>query len=398
MKSDPRNSIFIRCCYGYAVSGMAVLVIGAILPSIIKEAGISFLAAGGLLSVMAIGNLSSSFIFPVMVPIMGKKKAITLVTLFVPSSLMVLSLLPPLPVMYAVMLLYGFTRGCITILNNAAVNDIYGDSATGKLNILHCTFAIGAFFAPLLTALMMKLGFGWRVTLYLIVVLTIISAISYGTMNYNLINEAQKEIEERKSKTKSTAAGNKGFLRSFAFYCIAFILFFYLGVENCINGWFVTYLQNTGVMSAEFATTLVSLTWLVIMGGRLLCAAMSKKVHRSTILLINSIGSAVCFFLLIKVNSLPLVTASLLGLGFFLSGIYPTCIANAGPLIQGSTLGMSLLTAISAMGGIITPQIVGGVADRVGIVAAISILVFNVIFVIVLSAVNFRLWHQKKNV
>ncbi|MFW6677773.1 MFS transporter [Lacrimispora sp. AGF001] len=396
MKSDPRNSVFIRCCYGYAVSGMAVLVIGAILPSIIKEAGISFLAAGGLLSVMAIGNLSSSFIFPVMVPVMGKKRAITLVTLFVPTSLMVLSLLPPLPVMYAVMLLYGFTRGCITILNNAAVNDIYGDSATGKLNILHCTFAIGAFLAPLLTAMMMKLGFGWRVTLYMIVVLTIISAISYGTMNYNLINQAQKEIEERKSRTKSSAAGNKGFLRSFAFYCIAFILFFYLGVENCINGWFVTYLQNTGVMSAEFATTLVSLTWLVIMGGRLLCAAMSKKVHRSTILLINSIGSAVCFFILIKVNSLPLVTASLLGLGFFLSGIYPTCIANAGPLIQGSTLGMSLLTAISAMGGIITPQLVGGVADRVGIVAAISILVFNVIFVIVLSAVNFKIWHQKK--
>ena len=396
MKSDPRNSIFIRCCYGYAVSGMAVLVIGSILPSIIKEAGISFLAAGGLLSVMAIGNLSSSFIFPVMVPVMGKKRAITLVTLFVPSSLMVLSLLPPLPVMYAVMLLYGFTRGCITILNNAAVNDIYGDSATGKLNILHCTFAIGAFLAPLLTAMMMKLGLGWRVTLYMIVILTIISAISYGTMNYDLINQAQKEIEERKSRTKSTAAGNKGFLRSFAFYCIAFILFFYLGVENCINGWFVTYLQNTGVMSAEFATTLVSLTWLVIMGGRLLCAAMSKKVHRSTILLINSIGSAVCFFILIKVNSLPLVTASLLGLGFFLSGIYPTCIANAGPLIQGSTLGMSLLTAISAMGGIITPQLVGGVADRVGIVAAISILVFNLIFVIVLSAVNFKIWHQKK--
>ncbi|GLB31017.1 purine efflux pump PbuE [Lacrimispora amygdalina] len=398
MKSDPRSSIFIRCCYGYAVSGMAVLVIGAILPSIIKEAGISFLAAGGLLSVMAIGNLSSSFIFPVMVPLMGKKRSIILVTLFVPSSLLVLSLLPPLPVMYAVILLYGFTRGCITILNNAAVNDIYGDTATGKLNILHCSFAIGAFLAPLLTAMMMKLGFGWRVTLYMIVVLTIISAISYGTMNYDLINEAQKAIEKRKNSLNSTASGNKGFLRSFAFYCIAFILFFYLGVENCINGWFVTYLQNTGVMSAEFATTLVSLTWLVIMGGRLICAAMSKKIHRSTILLINSIGSAVCFFILIKVNSLPLVTASLLGLGFFLSGIYPTCIANAGPLIQGSTFGMSLLTAISAMGGIITPQIVGGVADRVGIVAAISILVFNVAFVIILSAVNFKVWHQKKAV
>ena len=53
MKTDRRKQIFIRCCYGYSVSGMAVLVIGAILPSVIAEAGISFLAAGGLLSVMA---------------------------------------------------------------------------------------------------------------------------------------------------------------------------------------------------------------------------------------------------------------------------------------------------------------------------------------------------------
>lgn len=396
MKSDPRNSIFIRCCYGYAVSGMAVLVIGAILPSIIKEAGISFLAAGGLLSVMAIGNLSSSFIFPLIVPIMGKRKAITLVTLFVPSSLLVLSFLPPLPVLYGIMLLYGFTRGCITILNNATVSDIYGDASISKLNILHCSFAIGAFLAPLLTAALMKFGIGWKITLYLIVILTIISALSYGTMNYDFISEAQKEIEKRKNKSGNQTKGNREFLRSFAFYCIAFILFFYLGVENCINGWFVTYLQNTGVMSAEFATTLVSLTWLVIMGGRLICAAISKKMHRSTILLINSLGSAACFFVLISAHNLPLITASLLGLGFFLAGIYPTCIANAGPLIQGSTFGMSLLTAISAMGGIITPQMVGGVADRVGIVGAIGILVFNVMFVIVLSAVNFKIWHKKK--
>ena len=38
MKTDRRKQIFIRCCYGYSVSGMAVLVIGAILPSVIAEA------------------------------------------------------------------------------------------------------------------------------------------------------------------------------------------------------------------------------------------------------------------------------------------------------------------------------------------------------------------------
>lgn len=392
MKTDKYNHIFLRCCYGYAVSGMAVLVIGAILPSIIQEAGISFLAAGSLLSGMAIGNLSASFLFPGMVSWLGRKRAIFFITLCAPVCLFILSLLPPFPIMYGVMLIYGLVRGCITILNNSVVNDIYGGKATGKLNLLHCFFAVGAFLAPFLTAILMKLGFDWRAVLYLILILTAATAALYGTMNDTLLNENSGIKEKSKGKNHYQ---DKSFLKSYSFYGIAFILFFYLGLENCINGWFVTYLQNTGVMSTTYATALLSFTWLIIMAGRLICAGLSKKLDKSTIIFILSLGSAACFFLLISTKNLSLVTVALLGLGFFLSGIYPTCIANAGPMIKGSTLGMSVLTAISAMGGIITPQIIGGVADRIGIVASIGLLNVNVFFVILLSFINFRNHHKK---
>lgn len=392
MKTDKYNHIFLRCCYGYAVSGMAVLVIGAILPSIITEAGISFLAAGSLLSGMAIGNLSASFLFPVMVSWLGRKRAIFFITLCAPVCLFILSILPPFPIMYGVMLIYGLVRGSITILNNSAVNDIYGSKATGKLNLLHCFFAVGAFLAPFLTAVLMKLGFNWRHVLYLILILTAATAALYGTMDDTLLNETSNGINKDKGKKDSQ---DKSFLKSYSFYGIAFILFFYLGLENCINGWFVTYLQNTNVMSATYATALVSFTWLVIMAGRLICAALSKKLDKSTIILILSLGSAACFFLLISTKNLTLITVALLGLGFFLSGIYPTCIANAGPMIKGSTLGMSVLTAISAMGGIITPQIIGGIADRIGIVGSIGILNINVFMVILLAFLNFRNHHKK---
>lgn len=392
MKTDKRNPIFIRCCYGYIVSGMSVLVIGAILPSIIGEAGISFLSAGGLLSAMAVGNLSASFFFPMIVSFMGKKRTIVTASFFSCACLVTLTLLPALPVMYGIMLVYGLVRGSVTILNNSAVNDIYGNEATGKLNLLHCSFAVGAFLAPFMTAVLMRLGFGWRAILYLILFLTVASAFSYGTMDYALLNEGPEKSKntDKKARGDSTFSGSRGFIKSFSFYCISFILFFYLGVENCVNGWFITYLQSTGVMSAAYATTMISLTWLVIMAGRLICAALSKRLGQSAIILINALGSSACFLLLISTKSLPLVTASLLGFGFFLSGIYPTCIANAGPLIQGSTLGMSLITAISSMGGIITPQLVGAAADNMGIVAAISILIINMAFVIVLAAINFK--------
>lgn len=400
MKSDLRKHIFIRCCYGYGISGMAVLVIGAILPSIIEEAGLNFMAAGGLLSIMAIGNLSASFLFPVLIPILGKKGTIFFMSSFAPLCLLFLSLLPPLPVMYVIMLFYGLSRGAITILNNSAVNDIYGKTAAGKLNILHCSFAVGAFLAPFLTAVLMSLGFDWKIVLYIILILTATSAASYGTMDLGILEDKTKRKgqDHIKSEKRKGSPDSAVFLRSFPFYCIAFILFFYLGVENCINGWFVTYLQTTGIMNNAYATALVSLTWLIIMAGRLVCAALSTRLQYSTMILINAMGSAICFFLLIMTKSLPVVTVSLLGFGFFLAGIYPTCVANAGPLIKGSTLGIPVLTAISAMGGILAPQLVGFAADHMGIVAAIGILVINVILVIVLSLVNLYNWRNKKGV
>lgn len=397
MKKDLQKHIFLRCCYGYGVSGMAVLVIGAILPFIIEEAGLNFLAAGGMLSVMAIGNLLASVVFPLLVPVLGKKRTIFYIALLVPACLLILSFLPSLPIMYLIMLFYGLARGAITILNNSAVNDIY-DAPAEKLNILHCSFATGAFLAPFLTAVLIKIGFGWKTILYLILVLTTVSAISYGTMDYSLLTESSQGKRLKKEQASKTACDSKkqNFFKSGSFYCIAFILFFYLGVENCISGWFVTYLQNTGVMDAAYATALVSFTWLVIMAGRLICAALSKRLAYSTIILIDAAFSAVCFFILITTKSLPVVTAALLGFGFFLSGIYPTCVANAGPLIQGSDMGMSLLTAISALGGIIAPQLVGAAADHIGIVGAIGILTVNVIVVILLALANFSNWHKRR--
>lgn len=48
------NRLFLRCCYGFAINGMAVLVIGSILPSLMSEAGLGFAAAGGMYVIQTI--------------------------------------------------------------------------------------------------------------------------------------------------------------------------------------------------------------------------------------------------------------------------------------------------------------------------------------------------------
>ena len=38
------------------------------------------------------------------------------------------------------------------------------------------------------------------------------------------------------------------------FRLVLFLLFLYLGLENCVNGWFVTYLKSMDIMSSTYAT------------------------------------------------------------------------------------------------------------------------------------------------
>ncbi|MGL5437614.1 MAG: MFS transporter [Lachnospiraceae bacterium] len=382
MKSN--RNIFLRCCYGYAVSGMAVLVVGAILPSIMREAGLTYTSAGAMLSMMAVGNLLASLFFPAMTGILGKRLSITLTASLVPISLFLLSLLPSVSVIYILLFAAGVARGSITIINNTTVN-IISNNSSKALNLLHFSFAVGAFLSPFLTSTMIAVGFGWRSILYLIIVLCTTSAVSYATMDY------RTELENNSpGKTSEKPRADYSFLKQPMFYCIGFILFFYLGTENCINGWFVTYLQNTGIMSETYATNMVSVTWLVIMLGRLVNASLSRKYNKADLIFMNALGSCCFFFLLIGSSHLAAVTFALLGMGFFLSGIYPICIAAGGQYMKGSTMGMSCLTAISAMGGILTPQLVGSAADRIGIVAAIGLLSVNAVMVVVLAFINFK--------
>ncbi len=79
-----------------------------------------------------------------------------------------------------------------------------------------------------------------------------------------------------------------------------------------------------------------------------------------------------------------------------MSGIYPTAVAHAGPLFSGSAVGMSILTAIASVGGIVTPQIVGSAADRVGMTAAICILMVNAVMMCIFAGFNYKRAHVKR--
>lgn len=380
-----KMKLFIPCYFAFFSNGMMALVLGSILTYLIQEANLNYSIAGGLLSAFAIGNLLASFINPYIAGKIGRKKTTILLSALIPIDLFIISMVAPVPVLYLACIFLGVGRGSVSIFNNMIVNDY--DGTPFALNLLHMVFAMGAFLAPFLTTIFISAGLNWRFIIYTVTVLSALAVIGYSTV----------PLEEPKKELTNKVKGKNDFFKNIDYYFCGLLLFFYLGIENCVNGWFVTYFKSIGIMSDNYATNLVSVTWIVIMIGRLTTGYISKKMSKYKIMLINCSCTVIFFILLIATSNLTVITIAVVGLGFFFAGIYPTGIANAGEMIKGSTSGMSMLLAMAALGGIITPQIVGVIADSgVGLSGAIAFLSVNVAMMLLFAILSFIRMKKKK--
>ncbi len=366
--------------FAFMISGSVALILGAVLPYIIEETGINFAVAGSLLSIFAIGNFLASFVYPPLSRLLGRKWAFIASASLQPLGLLAVAFFSDISVLLAVFFILGISRGCNSIFNNAYINE-NSDGGAAALNILHMIFAVGAFTAPLCLSGFIKAGLGWRFELYTLAAGGVIAIILLSRLK---MNSAIKESSGAEYSEKAAVP----FWKCSVFYVSGILLFFYLGLENCVNGWFKTYFKASEIMSDGYANSLVGFTWAAVLLGRFVTANLSSKISPKKLVFADCVAVAAFFILMISTSNLAVITVSILGLGFFFAGIYPTTVSNCKSAIYGSDLGVSMLLAVAAAGGIITPQIVGAVADKTGLAGAISLLAVNVLVMIVLSLMN----------
>ena len=205
----------------------------------------------------------------------------------------------------------------------------------------------------------------------------VLIVLSYATMDYRKI---EKEVEKKAGEENGGSSMTKEkfwFLKNTGFLLAVGALFFYMGLENSVNGWFVTYLKSTGFMSTSLATVMVSVTWIMIMIGRIVIASISKSVPPAKILAVISALQFVSVLILVFADHTTMAVAALILLGLGMAGAFPTTTAFTGDLMGNSPLGMSVFTGIGSLGGILTPQVIGVLADKLGFQAAILFLVLD---------------------
>lgn len=343
----------------FFISGAASQSLGSLLPLMRQTHGFSYDFQGLLLSCQSVGNLISVLLTGFLPAYLGRRKTILSTAAWMAVGYLIFTSGLGTPwLLLTACFIMGIARGSNANFSNTMVSTLPGELATRGFNLLHGAFAVGALFSPLLLVACTAGGRtgGWQVMTGILFVMCLFQVLVYAKMPLPQENEGQKEKKGL----------DLGFLKVKQFWLGTLILFFYMSTEYAITGWLVTYFQDVGILSTEHAQMMNSLLWLVIFVGRMVGAAVTGKVSRNKLLMVDGFGFFAFFLLMFFSRSPGPVILGLMGAGLFMATIYPSAFALGSEYIKGNDLGNSIMILTGSAGGILTPLLVGFVAERAG--------------------------------
>ena len=373
---EENRSLLYRIYTIFFVSGAMTTVLGAVLPSLSSEYGLSYGVSGMLLSAHQIGNLFAVFIAGILPYAIGRRWSTAILTSGIVLGLLLMTVTGNPFLLFIAFAFTGIGRGTLSNITNVVVGES-AEKKTAGLNFLHASFAVGAFLAPFIVIASADLS--WRTA-------PIAIALS---MLFAIIAVAMRLKGGKSVKVK----GEGGIPRTVGFWLNTFIMFFYLCAEGSLTGWLVTYFQDEGIFPAAVATAMQSFLWIMILLGRLMCAIVSTKMNKSVLILILGLAMTAFFILMITVSNPVVIFLALLGVGFSMSGIYPTTLSSMDTRYNSSTIATGTCIGTATIGAIAMPIIIGQVAERAGLaggIATISIALFIMVALMIFKLARSR--------
>lgn len=380
------KALLYTCFFAFFCNGSLSLMMGSAMPDLKAAYGLSDTLSGLFLSAHSAGNLIAGFISGLVPLWLGQRKSILLLSAlaFLGFTMMLVWGNPMW--LFVAFLFTGMGRGSVTNFDNRMVNKLSGGSPAAA-NLLHSSFAVGAIVTPLIF-LFLRTAISWQAGVAYVVVIGCISLWNLSRMRL------ADDMPDRKDKTNSTMS----FMKNPSFLILGMMMFCYLCSEYAINGWLVTYIQNkenllaslasTGADLAAYSQTMATLLWVVMLVGRLICAALSAKVSQKIMMMISSFGVAVFFAMMLMSSTITMVTISVAGLGLCMAGICPMIYSDAAIFTNTYPMATSALLAVGSGGAILMPTLVGTLAEKFGFTGGMSAIFVTVVLLVVFSVLN----------
>ena len=365
--------------YIFFLLGLYTLMVGALVPMIREEYGISYELSGFLISANSIGMIAMNLIASYTAILFGLKRAYMAQHALVIVGLIAVTISGNPVVLLLGMAFIGFSRGSSANYSNQIVNDITG-SDSRLMNLAGVFFAAGACIAPFLMLFCSDTMGNWKFASYGVSAAAVVGILLTYFMKIG--KEGFGAVETRR--------GGYDFFKKKKYWVTVVALFCYSGMEISIIGWTVTFYIEVQNTTARFASLMASLLWGALLAGRVVCSLIANRMSKAKFIFMLSVGVAVFMALFVSGLGLPLQVAATIGLGLFMSGVYSTILADAGPIFSEYKLAFGFFFMLSGLGPVIMPSVVGVISERSGVSVGIRSLVVISVALLVISIINIR--------
>lgn len=329
-------------------------------------------------AVITVGTIISSLNAARLIKKLGTYRIVLISTLLTACAILGYGLAPSFYFILLLSIPLGIGAGAIdTALNNfLAVH-----YKASHMNWLHCFWGVGAMTGPAVMSIFINRQLGWRYGYYAIgaiqMAIVIILLLSIPVWKAHEEMNAEEEHIVMKFFDLLKVKGVKLAMLTFLCYC---------ATEYTIVCWGSTYLVKIREVSTATAAGWISMYYLGITVGRMLCGFIAIKVNNRRL-----IGIGLCTVLLgAVILMLPLPPlAALIGLafvGFGCAPVFPGMISETpkrfGNGLSQAVIGVEMTSAYT--GVLILPVFFGFLAARI----SMALIPFFIAFLVIIMLIS----------
>lgn len=382
-------------CLSYFVIGLAHVVLGSILPVLLKHYDQNYSAGGQLIFSQFAGFLAGVLVSPLLNRRFGKRGGIIIATALLLTAEIAYAFLPPWGWMYVIAVAAGFGFGMIEAVIGTIIIGAVTEGTAIAMSRLEVLFGIGALVMPLIASPLIATG-AWRLAFLIVAGFSLISLILWGRGHFGNLQRILDERAPRKvlvtshSSQSSTQLPYKG--KQWILLGI-FILFFflYVGTEmSLVNFMPAIFIAKLGMTESAAALT-VTFFWLAMSTGRLFAGVIAEKISYRVYILSSCLLTLLLLTLFPFTENRVAAFIVILLLGLFMSGIFSIALVFSSKMLPGAEESTpSIMIAAGGVGGALLPLFMGWSMDHLKVAQTAGLLAGFAAFLFLLTIAAWR--------
>lgn len=269
------------------------------------------------------------------------------------------------PALLAVLAVLYAASGLYDVGINAAAVDLERTAGRRLMTLFHAAFSAGGVVGALSAGALLEAGWSYRVVYLCLLPLLGVTLLAVAVTRFPGVGEVRE--------TGEGDVTGRGLYRNGPLLLVAAIATLGLLSEGEMEHWSGVYLRQSLGLPAFLGGSGVAVFFGAMAAGRLGAAAVVARFGDRRTLLLAGLFAAGGMALSLATREPPLVVAGFLVVGLALSAIVPIAFSLAGDLAPGRAgAAISVVTTLAYGGFLLGPVIVGGLAELLGLRAALA--------------------------